>query len=236
MPTRTHERIDALLALARNHIETLHEQHDKVVPLVGFVRGGALVRLFAVPSCNDDDLAFACAVGSAGYRTDGVFLVNEGMAAVTPTNPLTGAHWKDDEIAQVLHLDGGLGVVERDISLAYLEKGRPLEMLTQAFAYTGDRFTWKDTFSHVESDELPMHDDVPRLLRAAVRRPERVTGASRSLEQIALDELFHSLHAGGAKQRDRATTQALRLRGLVSITSDAAPPLALPGDEPSAPD
>lgn len=228
MRAQTSERIDTLLAIAREQIETLHTHHRKVLSLAGFVRDDALLSVFAIPSCCPVDQAFACAVGSVGYQADGVFLLGEGMAAVTQTNPLTGFPWKAREIAQVLHLDGGLGVVERDISLAYLERDKPCEQLTQTFTCVGDRLLWTDVYCQVESEKLPLHSDVAALLRFAASHPERISSARPAIEQILVDALIHSLRANPRDQRDRATTQALLARGFVAVAPDEATRYTLP--------
>lgn len=229
MTVQAQARIEVLFTCARRYATSCREAQQKIFPLIGFVRGDVLVGLLAVASGSDDDVAFACAVGSVGYQADGVFLLKEGIAATTTINPLTGSPWHEGEMENVLHLDGGLGVIEHTLSLAYLERGRPLEMLTQEFAHAGDGLFWKDMFVDVESEGLTVHGDVPDVLRASLEQPARESRARRAIARLDRETLVFSLQPDGVAQRDRATTALMRRRGIVSGWQPELQALTLPG-------
>lgn len=211
MHTQISNRTDVIFQYLRGMLGTLYSTYKKVVPMVGFIRDNKLFSITTVTSGKTEDAILAGVIGSAGYKADGIVMLNEGLSASTDINPLTGREWQGNEIEDVLLLDGGLGVVKRNITLVCAQRNMPFEVMFQEFDLTRRGFRWGDVFTETEASGIDIVGQVPDTVREILSCSD-----SNSLSDSELAHQFQDA-TSTCLNRDQNTTSILLSKGLPTM-------------------
>lgn len=224
--TREEKKITSAFLVMKKATEDGILRDKTLHPMIGCFKKDGSHHVVCVTHGGIESIATAAFVSRIGYRPDTICVSHGSASATVDTNPLTGKPWTSEEIVNVLVMDGGLGVIKKNLTAHVVIEGcygsatihQDLDILPDGELKWGDCFLQEKNEDGTPTDDgsfLPyleeLMDDPTSAIGMILGEEEMTSGVAGMIERNL---------SGTGILDDCTTTDLLRALGYRVIVSD----------------